>query len=106
MTTEVTDLIAALRDGALSLDEVAQRFRSRSWPRRTKPLPTTYMELAAAAQEDPDPTVPGSFDEVDAAYYLGNITDQQYEVLAQAMAESMRAEDRRKAEEAADRTDS
>jgi hypothetical protein len=26
-------LLAALRDGTLSLDAVAQRFRDRSWPR-------------------------------------------------------------------------
>jgi hypothetical protein len=106
MTTEVNDLIAALRDGTMNLDQVAQRFRNRPWPRRAKPLPTTYMELATAAQEDPEPTEPGSFDEVDAAYYQGKITDEQYEVLAQAMAESMRAEDRINAEEAADRAES
>lgn len=96
MTTEVTDLLNALHDGAMSLDEVAQRFRDRPWPRRAKPLPSTYLELAAAAQEDPDPYVPGSFDDVDAEYLQGRITDDQYEVLAEAMAESMRAEDRRR----------
>jgi hypothetical protein len=100
MTSEVTDLIAALDDGTLSLDEVAERFRTRAWPRRTTPPPTTYLELAARAQEDPEPHVPGSFDDVDAAYYQGKITDDQYDVLAQAMAESMRAEDRRKGESA------
>jgi hypothetical protein len=100
MTTKVTDLLSALYDGTMNLDEVAQRFRDRSWPRRTTPLPTTYMELAAAAQEDPDPYVPDSFDDVDAAYYQGRISDDQYEVLAQAMAESMRAEDRRRASSA------
>lgn len=93
MTTEVTDLLNALYDGTMSLDEVAQRFRDRSWPRRKTPLPTTYLELAAAAQEDPEPSVANSFDDVDAAYYQGRISDDQYEVLAQAMAESMRAED-------------
>lgn len=98
MTSEVTDLIAALLDGTMSLDQVADRFRSRSWPRRATPTPTTYLELAARAQEDPDPFLPDSFDDVDAAYYEGKITDDQYDVLAQAMAESMRAEDRRKAE--------
>jgi hypothetical protein len=94
--TEVTDLLAALRDGTMTLDEVAERFRQRSWPRNTRPAPTTYLELAARAQEDPEPDVPGSFDEVTAARYSGEITDDQYEVLAQAMAESKRAEDQRK----------
>ena len=94
MSSEITDLITALGDGTLSLHEVAECFRNRSWPRRNTPPPTTYLELAARAQEDPEPYVPGSFDDVDAAYYQGKITDDQYDVLAQAMAESMRAEDR------------
>jgi Lon protease-like protein len=102
MTSEVTDLISALRDGTMSLDEVAQRFRVRSWPRRARPLPTTYLELAAQAQEDPEPDVPNSFDDVDAAYYQGLITDDQYDMLAQAMADSMRAEDQRRDAEAAE----
>ena len=100
MTSEVTDLLAALRNGSLSLDEVVQRFRDRSWPRRATPAPSTYLELAARAQEDPDANVPGSFDEVTAALYRGDITDDDYEALAQAMAASKRAEGRRAAESA------
>jgi hypothetical protein len=100
MTSEVTDLLAALRDGTASLDEVAQRFRNRSWPRRAAPAPTTYLELAARAQEDPEADVPCSFDEVTAALYRGEISDEAYEVLAQAMAASKRDEDRRDAESA------
>jgi hypothetical protein len=100
MSSEVTDLIVALRDGTMSLDDVAQRFRERTWPRPDTQPPTTYLELAARAQEDPEPDLPGSFDEVTAAFYRGEIADSDYEVLAQAMAESKRADDRRKAEEA------
>lgn len=96
--SEVTDLLTALSDGTMSLEEVAQRFRERPWPRKQAPPPATYLELAARAQEDPDPDVPGSFDEVTAALYRGEITNDAYEVLAQAMAESKRAEDRRRAE--------
>jgi hypothetical protein len=96
--SEVTDLLTALRDRSMSLEEVAQRFRERPWPRRQAPSPATYLELAARAQEDPEPDVPGSFDEVTAALYRGEITNDAYEVLAQAMAESKRAEDRRRAE--------
>lgn len=92
--SEVTDLLAALRDGSMSLDEVAQRFRERSWPRRHTLPAATYLELAARAQEDPEPDVPGSFDEVTAALYRGEITNDAYDVLAEAMAESKRAEDR------------
>lgn len=91
--TEVSDLLVALRDGTLSLDEVAERFRSRSWPRRATPSPESYLELAAAAQQDPEPNLPGSFDDVDSAYHRGELSDDQYDVLVKAMAESMRAED-------------
>jgi hypothetical protein len=93
MSTEVTELMAALKDGTMSLDEVAERFRARSWPRRSRPRPTTYLELATQAQEDPEPHVPGSFDEVTAALVRGEISSADYNVLAQAMAESKRAED-------------
>jgi hypothetical protein len=93
MSSEVTDLIAALQDGSMSLDEVAQQFRERSWPRRRKPAPATYLEMAAAAQEDPEPYVPGSFDDVLAAYDRGDLSRTQYRALAEAAAEALRAED-------------
>lgn len=95
MSSEIKDLIIALQDGSMSLEEVASQFRSRSWPRREKPAPTTYLELAAAAQEDPDPYVPGSFDDVLAAYDRGELSREQYRALAEAVAESKRAEDQR-----------
>lgn len=90
---DVSELLAALQDGSLSLNAVAQRFRERHWPRRRTAPPSSYLELAHAAQQDPEPYVPGSFDDVVAAYDRGSITDEQYEVLAQAVAESKRAED-------------
>jgi hypothetical protein len=99
MTSEVTDLISALRNGTKTLDQVAARFRERSWPRRASPQPTTYLELAAAAQQDPEPYLSGSFDDVAAAHHSGEITDDEYAVLSEAVADSKRAEDRRKAEE-------
>jgi hypothetical protein len=93
MSNEVLDLITALSDGTMSLNEVAQRFRERTWPRRRTAPPTNYLEMAAAAQRDPEPDIPGSFDEVDAAYQQGKLTDHEYDVLAEAMSESLRAED-------------
>jgi hypothetical protein len=97
ITTEVTELIAAFRDGSLSLEDLAQRFRERSWPRTRRPEPTSYLEMAAAAQEDPEPYVPGSFDELAAAYRRGELTRAQYRTLAEAVTESLRAEDKREA---------
>lgn len=96
MDNEIKELIAALRSGTMSLDEVAQRFRERTWPRREAASSTNYLELAASAQKDPEPDIPGSFDEVDAAYEQGKLNDDEYDTLAAAMSDSLRAEDRRK----------
>jgi hypothetical protein len=96
MSSEVAELIAALRNGTASLEEVAQRFRERSWPRARGLNPQTYLELAAAAQEDPEPLVPGSFDEVAAAYRRGELSRPDYRLLAEAAAEGMRREDIRR----------
>jgi hypothetical protein len=98
MTSEVSDLIKALRDGTMTLEEVAQRFRERHWPRRRRQPPGSYLEMAARAQEDPEPYDPNSFDDVTAAYHRGELSDSQYDTLAEAMAESKRAEDRREFE--------
>ena len=93
MTNEVTDLLEALHDGTMTVEEVARRFRERTWPRRRRTPPTSYMEMAAAELQDPDPYIPGSYDDVAAAYHRGRLTDDQYGVLVEAIAESKRAED-------------
>ena len=94
MANELNDLINALRDGSMSLDDVAQRFRGRTWPLTKKPPPRDYVEMAMRSEEDPEPDVPGSFDEVTAAYYRGELTREQYRVLAKAAADSIRATDK------------
>lgn len=90
MTNEVTQLIDALHDGSMSLQEVAQRFRERAWPGRPTPRPTSYAELATAAIIDPEPDLPGSFSEVTSAYDRGQLNRAEYRVLAEAAAEAMR----------------
>jgi hypothetical protein len=94
MTSEVTNLIQALRDGEMTLEQVAQRFRQRSWPEPDPVKASTYLELAGRAMQDPDPPVPGSFDDVTAAYDRGEITSEQYRVLSEAVADSINAEAR------------
>lgn len=91
-TSEVMDLIGALTSGDMTLNEVAERFRHRSWAHTRRPLPQSYPELAAQAQLDPKPDVPDSYDEVTAAYDRGELTAEQYDVLSDAVAESIRAE--------------
>jgi hypothetical protein len=92
ITSEVTELLNALGNGTMTLEDVAQRFRSRSWPGRPTPLPTNYLELATAALKDPEPDLPGSFSEVTTAYDRGKLTRTEYRILAEAAAESMRRE--------------
>jgi|ERR1700683_1548436 hypothetical protein len=98
MSNEVTDLLAALRDGTMTIDEVAQKFKERAWPRRQRPEPGSYLEMASQELEDPEPYVPGSYDDVAAAYHRGELSDQQYTVLIEAIAESKRSEDARRTE--------
>jgi hypothetical protein len=92
MVSEVRQLLDALHDGTLMLDEVAENFRARTWP-RPKPPPTSYEELAREELEDPEPYVPNSYDDVALAYHQGRLTNEQYAVLAEAMADAQRAED-------------
>jgi hypothetical protein len=96
MTSDIIALIAALRSGTMNLDEVAKEFREYSWPRTGRSDPQSYLEMAANAQRDPEPDVPGSFDDVIAAYDRGELTRAQYRTLANAAAESMREEDMRR----------
>lgn len=96
MENEIARMINALQSGEMSLDEVAQRFREHSWPRTPRPEPKSYLEMAAAAQQDPEPYIPGTFDDVVAAYDQGKISDAEYTVLSEAVAESKRAEDLRR----------
>jgi len=92
MSSEVSEILDALKRGSMSLSEVAQRFRERTWPATRGPKPETYLERAAAAEADPDPLVPGSFDEVAAAYHRGDISIDDYRTLAEAAADSIRVD--------------
>jgi hypothetical protein len=92
--SEVRDLITALRTGDMTLDEVATRFRVRKWQKTRGPATRTYEEMADAALSDPSANVPGSFDEVTAAYDRGEITRAQYRTLAHAVADAINAEGR------------
>ena len=93
MANEVTEFLNALHDGTMTLDEVVQRFRQRSWPHRDRREPASYLEMAAAELQDPDPYIPGSFDDVAAAYHQKKINREQFRVLSQAVADAERAEE-------------
>ena len=92
MASEVTNMICALKEGTLTLEQVAQKFRERSWPEPNRPEQQSYQELAVRALDDPDPYVPGSFDDVSAAYHRGDLSRAEYRVLAAAATDSINAE--------------
>jgi hypothetical protein len=92
MTSEVSDLITALKDGTMTLEQVAQAFRARIWPRSRRVEPQTSIAVAALALSDPDPPQPGSFDDVTAAYDRGDITSEQYRILSEAVARPVNAD--------------
>jgi hypothetical protein len=93
MTNEVADLLDALQEGKLTVEEVAERFRSRKWPRRRPVHYDSYLDRAAAELEDPEPYVPGSFDDVIAAYDQQKINREQLRILSSAAADAQRTED-------------
>jgi hypothetical protein len=87
---DVSDLITALRTGVLSLEDVALRFRTRTWARTRRPAALEPRQ--EAEQLDPPLPVPGSIDDVTAAYDRGELTWEQYRVLAEAVAAAIDAE--------------
>jgi hypothetical protein len=91
--SEVTELIDSYKAGELTLDELAQRFRARRWPPTMPPPPSSYLEMAARAQEDPRPMVANSYDEVTAAYAGGDLTREEYDLLSEAVLDAGKAED-------------
>lgn len=92
--SDVTDLINSYKAGELTLDELAERFRARRWPRTPSPgRPSSYLELAAQAQEDPGPDVPGSFDDVEAAFFRHELSLEEYKLLRAVVTEALQAGD-------------
>ena len=92
-TSEVARLLADLRVGRMSVDDVAERFSRRDWSATRRQPPATYEEMAA--QQDVDVDVPGSLDEVTTAYDRGELTSDEYRVLSDAVADAINSAPRR-----------
>jgi Zeta toxin len=82
---EVTYMIASYRAGQQTLEGLVREFRGRRWPAMPSACPPGH-EAAASAIDDPDPYIPGSFDDVVLAYDLGQLSNPEYEALADASA--------------------
>lgn len=92
LAEEVATLLSALRADTMSLDEVADRLRRRSWPR------SSWGESKIAFdREDWDvpEDAPGSVDDVVAAYDRRELTREQYRVLMDTAADGINAQERR-----------
>jgi hypothetical protein len=88
---DVTGPILGYVAGNLTLEDVVRWFRARRWPDVPSACPPG-LERAASAIDDPEPYVPGSFDDVVRAYDLGQLTDVDYEFLGRAALAARRAE--------------
>jgi len=82
---EVTEMIGAYHAGIISLGDLVSCFGLRTWP-AVPPACPPGMRDAAPAVDDPEPYVPGSFDDVVLAYDLGKLSDHDYQELASAAA--------------------
>lgn len=91
-TIEVRELLDALNENRMSLEEVAQKFRERKWIRK-RSNHRDGMDWLASQLDDPEPPLPGSFDDVSAAFHEHRITRDQYRVLSEAAAAAMEAQD-------------
>lgn len=83
---EVSETLAALRAGGMTVDEVAERFAARTWPSHGTAEIDSYDDFVAATLDDLAVPPPGSFFEVSCAYVDARLTDTEYEKLVVAIA--------------------
>ncbi|HET9973590.1 MAG TPA: hypothetical protein VFQ68_35535 [Streptosporangiaceae bacterium] len=79
----VITMLTSYREGRISLDDLSLEFRARRWPRIPDVCPPE-LEPAREAIDDPEPYVPGSFDDVVLAYDLGWLSAADFDILAVA----------------------
>ncbi len=76
----VISLISAYRTGRISFADLLQLLGQRYWPETPAVCPAG-QEAAAPAIDDPQPYLPGSFDDIVLAYDLGQLTHDEYEAI-------------------------
>lgn len=76
----VITMLTSYREGRISLDDLSLEFRARRWPRIPDVCPPE-LEPAREAIDDPEPYVPGSFDDVVLAYDLGWLSAADFDIL-------------------------
>lgn len=89
----IINMIAAFRADELTLSQLAELFHARQWPAVPAACPPS-IAAAAAAVDDPQPYIPGSFDDVVRAFDMGHISETDYELLAWASSSASRPSQR------------
>lgn len=85
--SDVPDMIAGYRRGELSLDELARRFRERSWPSRRLSFPRR-TRLTNGNWSTPKQLLRVHSTKSLARICRGKLSSQEYEILAGAVHET------------------
>jgi len=88
--SDVTDALDQLVTGEADLDQVADIFRARSWPQRTRVDTHDATDLYALDASDPTDDPEGAFSEVAAYLAMHRIDPETYRVLSEAAALAMK----------------
>lgn len=87
--SDVTDALDQLVNGEVDLETLADAFRARDWPRRTRVDTHDATDLYALDAQDPVGDPDGAFSEVAGYLAAHRIDAEQYRVLAEAAAAAM-----------------
>lgn len=91
-------VLGDLMDNRVSLADAAAQVRAMHFPE--PPDKTVSQQMAESYEQEAPPTEkPGSFRMVSRAYAVGRINLRQYEALAEAAAESIKADTEAKGEQ-------
>lgn len=82
-------ILEQLAEGHLGTEEAARQIRTLAF--HAKPGKTAWQHMSDAGTGDPEPPEPGSAFAISHAYTSGRISRRQYEVLAQAAADAIKA---------------
>lgn len=82
--SNVSHTIDRYVDGEIGIEELCASFRARNWATVPAVCPPG-LEDATEAIDDPEPRVPGSFDDVAHAYDLGMLDDDDYDMVTKAI---------------------
>ncbi len=90
--SEVTQAIEDLSSGAKTIEEVAELFKTRSWPDKPNQPSTSLAEINQRELQDYEPEPVGSRSEITLAWMMDKINDAQYKMLSDAAYSGLKKE--------------